>query len=123
MRRGTVVGWNPDEHYVYELRDDKGKPFYIGKTNCPQGRLKQHSQGTGNARVTAKLASLKKPPMHIVAGPMSEADAAAEEIRRIRASKAELLNQAASRREPGKVYERHPAVTYFMTHDVKTPGI
>lgn len=123
MREGTVVGWDPDEHFVYELRDDDGTVFYVGKTNCPQGRLKQHIRGSGNRQVTDRLRAAKKPPMVIVAGPMSEFEAIREERRRIKNSTTKLLNCEHWAKKIGQVHERHPLVSYFMTHGVKTPEI
>lgn len=98
--------------YVYELIDEQDSAFYVGCTHAPRLRLRQHLAGPGNLAVTAKLAALAAPRLRIVAGPLREAEALAEEARRI-ASTPALLNRESRPQQSGTP-ARHPIMTRFL---------
>lgn len=90
----TVIRSDDSEHYVYELLDDKGGVFYVGRSCVPQTRLYQHSLGSGNSRVTAKIKDCWEPRLRIVSCHQTAKEAHLSERAHIDSfPKQQLLNQ------------------------------
>lgn len=70
------------KHYVYALLDDSDAIFYIGRTFDPHTRLRAHIY-TGSPLIRARLKQNKAQRMRILAGPMTEQEAAKYETEAI----------------------------------------
>lgn len=92
---GKQVSAVRDKFYVYGLLDDDGVCFYIGMTNFPDGRLREHLSRPSSQRVKAKLATVNAPVLLILSEGLSQEEARKLEKELIDCVQG-LLNQESS---------------------------
>lgn len=112
FRSGDVLTYNPDDHYVYELLDERGNVFYVGRSNCPQGRLKAHWD-SGRPDIQGILKKATRASQRIIAGPMPEHEAIVREKAEIDRPGRRLLNQEHRPTPVGWKNERLPVFQQF----------
>ena len=52
--------------FIYELSDSNGSPFYIGKSDCPDTRKRDHEEEVGNSNKCLKIDSLKQNGQEVI---------------------------------------------------------